>query len=242
MHRMLSLLSRSKTVVALTPGIAKDMQSVGYRNVEVIPNVLPVGAAPAPYEEPIRRTGLLMGRGKTPQKGFDLFLRALARTRLDGWRFRIVGPEVDSDPLLLGLIQKHHLQSQVALLPADSDPYALLRSCSCLIMPSRYEALPMIALEALSIGRPLIASNVDGLRDLVVPDVNGILFQADNVAALSEALQSMGDNLERLTGFAKNASASVERFRGPIVAGAWSVLVDRLVNPSIGADLSIRHA
>ncbi|MGD0155687.1 MAG: glycosyltransferase [Terracidiphilus sp.] len=194
--------------------------------------MLPAEARPAPYREAIPRTGLLMGRAKTQQKGFDLFLQPLAVTKMEGWHFRIVGPDVDSDPLLSALVQAHHLQGRVELLPPNDDPYALLRSCSCLIMPSRYEALPMVALEALSIGRPVLASNVDGLHDIVVPGMNGMLFHAGDVEELSATLQFMGNNPARLEYFASNASASVHRFQGNVVAEAWCVLTARLLDTS----------
>jgi amylovoran biosynthesis glycosyltransferase AmsD len=160
LYRLLSLICCSKTTVVLTEAIADDMRALGYRKVRVIPNMIPAEANPAAYSRAVPKTGLLMGRGRTPQKGFDVFLEALARTReSDGWRFAIIGPGIESDPTLLELINRHHLACRVALLPATSDPYEHIRNSACLIVPSRYEGLPMVALEALRIGRPVIASD-----------------------------------------------------------------------------------
>jgi glycosyltransferase involved in cell wall biosynthesis len=228
LHRLLSIFSSAKTVVALTESIAEEMRFQGQRRVVVIPNVLPDHAKPSRYQNAVPRTGLLVGRAKTPQKGFDLFLRALALTKMEGWHFRIVGPDVDSDPLLLTLVKEHQLQDRVELLPPSDDLFTLLSSCCCLIMPSRYEALPMVALEALSIGRPVLASDVDGLRDIVRPGVNGILFPSGDIEELSDALRTLEMDAERLEYFAGNASESVRRFQGPAVVSAWCCLVRQL--------------
>jgi glycosyltransferase involved in cell wall biosynthesis len=228
LHRLQSIASRSRTIVALTEAIAAEMRTQGHRNVTVIPNVLPAGAHPAPYKDAIPRSALLMGRAKNPQKGFDLFLQALAVAKLEGWHFQIVGPEVDSDSQLLALVREHRLEGEVDLLPGNADPYLLLRNCSCLIMPSRYEGFPLVALEALSIGRPVLASDVDGLRDLVIPGTNGMLFHAEDVAELSAALEFVEKNPEQLGYFASNASESVKQYRGPIVVAKWCALVTRL--------------
>ena len=230
LYRLLSVISGAKTVVVLTEGIAAEMRSHGYRDVTVIPNLVPAEAQPTPFHEATPCTGLLMGRAGNPIKGFDLFLKALALRRIEGWHFRIVGPGVDSDRVLLDLVYRHRLEDQVELLPASADPYQLIRSSSCLIMPSRYEALPMVALEALSIGRPILASDVDGLREIIIPGLNGILFPAGNVAKLSASLAYMHDNAERLEYFANNASATVNRFRRPVVLREWCALVTRLAD------------
>lgn len=225
LYRAISAFSIAKTMVVLTDAIASDMRLLGFKNVPVIPNPTPSNAHYCPYEEATPRLGLLMGRAGNPQKGFDLFLEALALHRIEGWQFQIVGPGVDTDPLLHELVTQYHLEGDVKLLAATADPYRLIREASCLIMPSRYEGLPMVALEALSIGRPVVAANVDGLRELVVQGVNGILFQSGSAAHLSAALLTMAADFTRLDSLAKNAPASIDGFRPNVIVLKWCELV-----------------
>ena len=224
LYPLLALVSRRKVVVVLTESIAAEMRSHGFMHVTVISNVVPSAAKPKPYSEAIPKTGLLMGRSRTPQKGFDLFLGALAITKMPKWHFSIIGPGCDSDPLLLRLVQKYNLADRVSLLPATNDPYEQISKASCLIMPSRYEALPMVALEALSIGRPVIASDVDGLRDLVINNVNGLIFPCGDVNGLSQCLEHMRDNLFLLEMFASQTLLSIKAFDVSLVIEKWEEL------------------
>ena len=228
LYRLLSVLIGRKTVVVLTERISRDLRLLRYSRVAVIPNVVPAEARPVPYGEAVPKTALLMGRGGNPQKGFDLFLEALAIAKMEGWRFTLIGPGVDSDPVLQRLVRKNRLEASVSLLPATNVPLKYLREASCVIMPSRYEALPMLAFEALSVGRPVIASDADGLRDLIVDDVNGLTFPCGDVSRLSKCLERISNDqplLERLAGC---ASVSVEPFQTNSIIEKWRKLASGL--------------
>lgn len=95
-------------------------------------------------------------------------------------------------------------------------------------MPSRYEALPMVALEALSIGRPIIGSDVDGIRDIVHPEVNGLLFPAEDVAKLSAILIDISNHPEKLEQLARRTSETVGLFRRESVTRMWVSLIQQL--------------
>jgi amylovoran biosynthesis glycosyltransferase AmsD len=228
LYRLLSLLAPRKTVVVLTDSIAREMRALGFRNVAVIANPIPGEARFAPLAPEVPRRGLLLGRAGNPQKGFDLFLRALAIHPIPGWTFQIVGPGVEKDEQLRTLVRDLRIEPFVELHPATSDPYAAIRGGACLIMPSRYEGLPMVALEALSIGRPILASDVDGLRELILPGVNGLLFPAGDVKALSASLQQITSDVQQLRLMAVQAPDSVSRFRSPAIVQQWCALAEHL--------------
>src|SRR5581483_9528664 len=57
--------------------------------------------------------------------------------------------------------------------------------------PSRWEAAPYAALEAMQAGLPLVAAAVDGLRDLVQHERNGLLVPPEDPAALARALDRL---------------------------------------------------
>ena len=59
------------------------------------------------------------------------------------------------------------------------------------VLPSRREGLPKSLLEAAACGRPLIATDVPGCREIVLPEVTGLLVAPDNPAALADAVERL---------------------------------------------------
>ena len=62
------------------------------------------------------------------------------------------------------------------------------------VLPSRYETFPMAALEAYACGKPIIASNVGGLRELVVNGETGLLIDVGDIDQLAKAIHSLLNN------------------------------------------------
>lgn len=87
--------------------------------------------------------------------------------------------------------------------------YRELLEVDAVIVPSVIkETGPLIAYEALSMGIPLLASNVGGVDELVVDGVNGMLFQAGNATELSQMISDMAISPETLSRLKENARMS----------------------------------
>jgi glycosyltransferase involved in cell wall biosynthesis len=63
--------------------------------------------------------------------------------------------------------------------------------CDVMVMPSRWEGFGLTALEAMAAARPLVASDVDALPEIVLDGVTGLLVPPDNASALASALNSL---------------------------------------------------
>lgn len=90
--------------------------------------------------------------------------------------------------------------------------YPALRASDVIVMPSLWENFPLTALEALALGRPLIATSGSGYDDFVTADRNGLLVAPRDVTALTEAIvQVLSDSLlrERLS---RGANETIEEF------------------------------
>ena len=89
------------------------------------------------------------------------------------------------DGLLLDNVHKlvidNKLENNIDLLGFKSNPYPLLKCSKILIMTSRYEGTPMVALEAQALGKPIIATEVDGLKKIIKNNYNGFLSNENDL-------------------------------------------------------------
>lgn len=120
------------------------------------------------------------------QKGVDVLLAA-ARDLEAAFSVRIIGEEVLSgsagrkpcDPMrhiaFLGW------QSKAAVV-------AQINACDLVVMPSRWEGFGLVAIEAMRAGKPVVASSVGGLQEIVEDGVTGLLVAPDDPTALAAAL------------------------------------------------------
>ncbi|WP_218061648.1 glycosyltransferase [Planobispora rosea] len=119
----------------------------------------------------------------TRQKGQDLLVAAWGRVRAEvpGARLAIVG-DGDLRPVL-----RSCAGPGIAFADAVADLRPWYAAADVVVLPSRWEGLPLTALEALASGRPLVASAVPGLSEVVTGEV-GALVPAGDPAALAEAV------------------------------------------------------
>lgn len=108
---------------------------------------------------------LLLGRVSARQKGHDVLLRAATlllrhRPRL---RLLIVGDGPDERPLRQ-LAGDLGIAERVTIAAGQDGPWAAFAAADAIALPSRFEGLPLVALEALEAGLGGVASSVDGLR------------------------------------------------------------------------------
>jgi glycosyltransferase involved in cell wall biosynthesis len=80
------------------------------------------------------------------------------------------------------------LQASVQLLGARSDVFDLLQRSDIFVFPSISEGLPLAPLEAMAYGVPLVAADIPALREIVDPDVHGILVPPHKPDQLAEGI------------------------------------------------------
>ncbi len=96
------------------------------------------------------------------QKGFDRLITALPDLRLPyDWQLRILG-EGDERPALETLIKQHGLEERVILHGFERTPWPYIAAADAFLLPSRFEGLPNVTLEALACGTPVIATAESG--------------------------------------------------------------------------------
>ncbi len=129
----------------------------------------------------------------SPEKGQDIALQALKRARLaDPSLFErvhmIIVGEGPERSMLEQLSTDLDLNDSVSFLGFRDDVHALICRSLIVVMPSRSEGLPNIALEALARRRPVIATDVGGVPEVVTDGENGLLVKAEDPEALASAI------------------------------------------------------
>jgi glycosyltransferase involved in cell wall biosynthesis len=165
----------------------------------------------------------VMGRVEFGQKRQDFLIQAVARQReaLAGYRFVIVGDGPDL-PTAMRLVEKLGVGDRVQFMAWQKDPFALYPALDAVLIPSRYEGVPLVMLEAMFHRIPVLASDVDGMADVLPIECR---FRSGDAAEMVQKLialpgQATPEVLDRLANLITNrfnAKIFAERFAQEIV-------------------------
>lgn len=171
----------------------------GVRDVGVLPNVtggLPVAEATAHDDDPEPGYLLYIGRLRV-RKGVEVLLDALPNVAaaVPGTRLVIAG-DGEQRTALEAMTADLGLESRVRFLGrCDAGRVrGLMRNAACLVVPSIYEGMPLVILEAMSEGIAVVASAVSGIPEVVIDGETGWLVPPVDPPALSAALTEALEN------------------------------------------------
>ncbi|MDM1094750.1 glycosyltransferase [Myroides odoratimimus] len=119
---------------------------------------------------------LIMVAGFRPQKDQDTVIRALKKLP-EHYKLLLVG-DGERRNELEQLVSSLKLSDRVFFLGIRSDVYSLMKMCNIAVLSSHWEGFGLVAVEAMASGIPLIASNVNGLAQVV--ENGGLLFEKGN--------------------------------------------------------------
>jgi glycosyltransferase involved in cell wall biosynthesis len=237
-------LHHADAVTAVTGAIVDTLvRDYGFERsrVQVIPN----GADPPDLdrEEPLARRWrekflvtplkplwVVAGRLEE-QKGHDVLFAALARLVKSGLDFTLaVAGEgsrrswLESQSLSLGLAPRVQFLGQL------EDVGGLLAAADAVLLPSRWEGLPLVLLEAMARGRPIVASAVGGVCDAIEDGVHGTLVPPGDESALAEALEQLHRKADRGWRLGRAAAMRVrERFTWHAVVEGYEAVYDEVL-------------
>ncbi len=161
----------------------------------------------------------------------DAFVRALKQRPALRSRLRLVlvgdGPLREECRLRL---EAAGVADLAWLAGERSDVPDVMRGLDCFVLPSRVEGISNTILEAMASGLPVLATDVGGNRDLIVPGVTGVIVPADDVAALSAALAALATAPSRAAAMGRAGRATVEReFSLPAMVAAYENVYERVL-------------
>ncbi|MBI9113162.1 glycosyltransferase [Maridesulfovibrio ferrireducens] len=132
------------------------------------------------------------------RKGQDILLNQIAEVlhHLPNAYFLFVGPILSQwgGREILDTARKFFSIDQVRFLGARRNALEYLRAADCLVLPSREEALPLTILEAMVLAKPCVASDVNGIPELVEHESSGLLFSHSVPRDLAKHLIRLGQD------------------------------------------------
>jgi len=230
------LMRRADALVATSPIVAREVREVTGVTPRIIEYwiTLPPDPAPSPPHTPLQL--LAVGR-LIERKGYAYLLRALAlvQNELDA-RLTLVGDgqeraQLDALARELGIAARVHIISrasdaELARLYATCDVFA---HSSIVDQTGDTESVGMVLLEAMSYARPIVATNVGGIPDVIQHDATGILVPEKDPRAFADALLALAREPARAQRLGAAARASIA------AQVNWDKSVDALVQIYAGA-------
>jgi glycosyltransferase involved in cell wall biosynthesis len=211
-------LTRSNRIVTIYNGVPDPVPSIA---VEALRRELALGSAPVI---------LAVGRF-TEQKGLDLLVDAFSQVLAYVPAARLV--LLGDGPLRAELEQQSHrlgIASAVRFTGFRRDTSDFYRMSTVVAVPSRYDIFPLVPLEAMRIGRPVVASDLPVFHEVLQPDETGILVRRDPKGFCTALVSLLLDpeRADRLGGRARIEAA--ERFTVERMAGEYADLYSGLRN------------
>ncbi|MFP5325917.1 MAG: glycosyltransferase, partial [Acidimicrobiia bacterium] len=179
------VLRRADVVMAASSALGEWVRSLAGPRAEVVVAPMPLDPARVPSPSPPPPDGPVVAVGRlVPEKGFDVLIRAVGST---GDRLVLVGEGAERGALeALASSLGANVDFAGVVPPAElADWY---RRARVVAVPSRREGFGLVAAEALAAGRPVVASDVGGLTDIVSPGVSGLLVPPGDPTELAAAL------------------------------------------------------
>jgi glycosyltransferase involved in cell wall biosynthesis len=195
----------ARRIIAVSDSVRRTLIEHGRaeRKIRVVYNgvvdLLPgIGNAPELRDEldlpPDALIGGMVSR-LVPQKGHDLIVRVMAEhADLHNFFLVVVGPDRTRwGRQVRELAESLGVAHRLRFLGERHDVGSLMASFDFVLAPSRQEGFSLTLIEAASVGKPVIATAVDGNAEMVVDGVTGLLTEAESVDGLARAIRRLRD-------------------------------------------------
>jgi glycosyltransferase involved in cell wall biosynthesis len=198
-------------------------------NAEIVRNPVNIAFDASPAWPPLGNDAefrfACVGRLYPPAKGQDILFEALARPEWIGrhWRLYLYGSG-EMRQGLEWLAEKLGLSDRV-FLAGFSTVEEIWAANHVLVMPSRFEGLPLAIVEAMLCGRPVVATDVAGNSEVIEEGVTGFIADAPTAGSISAALERFW---ERRGEANEIGNAAARRIRQLVPANAVQIFTEKL--------------
>ncbi len=191
-------MARASHLVCVSHSLAAHLRGQGIRDdrLTVVHNGVPQVAEVPPRATPRGTWTLGTVALFRPRKGLEILLQALAHLRSQGHqvRLRAIGPfeTVEYQRSIQHLATELKLQEAIDWIGFTRDVNLQFTQMDLFVLPSLFgEGLPMVVLEAMAAGTPLVATDVEGVTEAIVDGQSGMIARPGDAAHLAEQIEQV---------------------------------------------------
>lgn len=166
------------------------------------------------------------------EKRFDSLINCWAKVvkKHPGWTLKIYGEGMLKNHLQT-LINEHGIANNCILEGPTNDILSKYAASSCNVLTSKNEGFPMVIIEAMSCGLPVVSYTCPcGPKDIINDGIDGLLVENGNEAQLVEKICTIIENEEMRKKMGENARRNVQRFSMESIGRKWEELFDEVLS------------
>jgi glycosyltransferase involved in cell wall biosynthesis len=167
---------------------------------------------------------LSYGRLDDSIKDFSFLMEAFSQSKVweRDFQLAILGDGKDKEMLQKLAISKE-CAKQIIFLPFTKSPFEIIKNAHCVTLTSKYEGFPMVLVESLSLGTPVVSLDIiSGPSEIVQHQKNGLLIAERSLPLFSEALESICFDEILYQKLKMNTKPSVEKFSMQAISEKWN--------------------
>lgn len=218
------LIDKSDVVTTVSKSVSEELKKFyGINKVIVVGNGVDQVLFSPPKQKKDENYVLYVGRISYGKGLFDLFEAAKQVCRKYNTKFILAG-KGELERRLREKVNKEGLQDKFLFLGHVNrkELVRLYQNATIFVLPSHYEGLPTVLLEAMACGLPVVATDVSGNKEVVEDGKNGLLVPPKSPHMMAEAISTLIEDEELRMKLGKNARKTIEE------KFTWDVVTDNV--------------
>ena len=224
-------LKTAKNIITISTSVTEDIKKTGdIRRIECI--FTGVDASLFSIEPEPGEYIAYMGRIDIYMKGIDILLEAFRNLSDKSVVLKVAGTGPQKNiKRVRRIIDKLQINDRVFLLGkiSDEDKKEFLKRAYFLVMPSRFEGWGITAIEAAACGKPVIGTDIPGLKDAVLDKQNGFLVESENAGALTKSMNRLMEDNQLRTDMGRKGKDWAQNFQWNEIAAKQEKFYSEIV-------------